>query len=121
MLRALTIPLLASACALPAATVPAEARNFIDKNCVACHRSTKAPAGIDLTALRFDPADAENYARWVRVYDAVDRGAMPPANPASVTSASRAAFTKALAAPIIEFERQRTSAQGRSVLRRLNR
>ena len=112
---------LATALALPGATLPGETKAFIEKNCAACHRSAKAPAGLDLTTLDFQPDNPENYARWVRVHDAVNLGAMPPAAPATLTSAERKAFTSAIAAPMLEFERQRAATQGRAVLRRLNR
>ena len=115
------------------ATLPAETKTFLDKNCTACHRTAKAPAGIDLTTLDFQPDNPENFSRWVRVHDAVQQGAMPPGAPAAaatatppaaagqLTAAQRKAFTAALAAPLLTFERQRAAAQGRAVLRRLNR
>ncbi len=104
-----------------AAALPPSARAFVDKNCATCHRSAKAPAGIDLTALAFQPDDADNYSRWVRIHDAVEKGAMPPGAPPAITTEMRKAFTAAVAQPLIQREHKRYRAEGRSVLRRLNR
>src|SRR6266853_909534 len=57
--------------------VPAPARAFIDKNCISCHQSAGAPAGLDLTALAFDLDDAQSFGRWVRIHDVVRDGVMP--------------------------------------------
>lgn len=114
--------------ALPAAEVPkakhapapAAASSFIGKNCAGCHRTAKAPAGLDLTELKFDLDNAETFNRWVRVHDAVREGRMPPAKGA-VNEPERAAFLKTIADPMIAHERTRAATQGRAVLRRLNR
>src|SRR4051812_35646313 len=58
--------------------IPSDAKAFVDRNCAGCHRSANAPAGIDLTSLPFNLSDTETYSRWVRVYDAVRSGQMPP-------------------------------------------
>jgi len=60
------------------APLPAEVTTFVDKNCVGCHRSPTAPAGLDLAALGFNLQDPHSFGRWVRIHDAVRDGAMPP-------------------------------------------
>ncbi|MDX1981246.1 MAG: DUF1592 domain-containing protein [Bryobacteraceae bacterium] len=102
------------------AALPAGVRSFLDRNCAACHRTAKAPAGIDLTALAFNLGDTHNFGLWVRVHDAVRSGAMPPAGK-EVANAEREAFLKAIAQPMLASERHRAVTEGRSVLRRLNR
>jgi hypothetical protein len=102
---------------LHAAPVPADAKAFLDKNCVACHRGANAPGGLDLTSLAFDLGDTHTYGRWVRIHDQVQAGAMPPTG----SPAGKASFLKAIASPMIAHEKDRAARQGRSVLRRLNR
>jgi hypothetical protein len=101
--------------------LPASAKAFLGKNCVVCHRSETAPAGLDLTAINFRLDDANTFGQWVRIHDAVQQGVMPKGAPDSVSPAQRRAFTESIAEPMIEHERRRVAAQGRAVLRRLNR
>ena len=100
-----------------AGELPPDARAFIDKNCAGCHRGDKAPAALDLTALSFNLDDPHTYSRWVRIHDAVRDGIMPP----KAKPDGRDEFLSALAKPIVNHQQSQNSAQGRSVLRRLNR
>jgi hypothetical protein len=59
------------AAAPPTPALPASAKVFLDRNCVGCHRSAEAPAGLDLTAISFRLDLADTYGRWVRIHDAV--------------------------------------------------
>lgn len=96
-------------------------RPFLQRNCVGCHTGPQAQAGLDLAALAEDGNDAETYARWVRVHDAVRSGAMPPKAAPAVAAADKAAFVTALHARLVATGQQRVTAHGRAVLRRLNR
>jgi hypothetical protein len=97
--------------------LPPEARAFLDRNCVSCHRGATPPAGIDLSKLAFNLDDPHTFGLWVRVHDAVRSGAMPP----GAHKLDAALFLKAIAVPMAASERHQTRTQGRSVLRRLNR
>jgi len=103
------------------APLPSDAKAFIDKTCIGCHRSPNAPAGLDLTLLAFDLTDAHTFETWVRIHDAVRNGAMPPGGKNAVKPAEREAFLRAIAEPMIAHEHWRAATQGRSMLRRLNR
>jgi len=111
--------LLAICSCLHGETVPADTRAFLDKNCIFCHRGGNAPGGLDLTSLAFNLNDVNNFGRWTRVHDQVRSGAMPPGK--ALARPERDAFLKSVSSPMIAHERQRAAAQGRSVLRRLNR
>jgi hypothetical protein len=104
-----------------AVALPGNARAFVDKNCVACHKGEKAPGGLDLTALAFDLNDTHTFGRWVRIHDQVRDGAMPPGGTGKLPRVERDAFLQAIAAPMITHQQQRAATYGRSVLRRLNR
>src|SRR5258706_12036561 len=70
-------------------SMPPGLREFLDKNCVSCHRSVNAPAGLDLTSLPFDLEDNNTFSRWVRIHDQVREGAMPPI---ALNQSDRSAF-----------------------------
>ena len=62
--------------------------SFLAQHCTECHDAQTKKGNLDLTALRPDFADAENFARWVKLHDRVQSGEMPPAKkPRPATSA----------------------------------
>ncbi len=111
------------ALALPviAAPEPPTVRAFITKNCVGCHNANLQSGKLDLSALPFEPANADNFARWTKIHDRVRDGEMPPKAPASLTKAAREGFLGALATPLIAADHARYAASGRAVVRRMNR
>lgn len=114
------VGLVVAACSAGAA-VPAAAETFLRQNCIGCHSTSKAPAGLDLSKLDFNLNEQDTFARWVRVHDAVRDGQMPPGAGATLKAPARQAFLRSIREPMVAHERSRTAAQGRSVLRRLNR
>jgi hypothetical protein len=93
---------------------------FIESHCVSCHDADTHSGNLDLTALKFDPADPENFARWVKVHDRVAAGEMPPKKKPRPPADEHAAFTKAIHDDLVGAERK-TAADGRTRLRRLTR
>ena len=61
-----------------AGEVPAAARDVIEARCLGCHDAASKKAGLDLSAAVPDFADAEGFARWLKIYDRVESGEMPP-------------------------------------------
>src|SRR4051812_36582037 len=62
-------------------TLPAFAETphrFFDAHCVSCHNAETKSGGLDLTALKFKPADLDNFAHWVKIHDRITAGEMPP-------------------------------------------
>ena len=53
-------------------------RAFFEKHCIDCHDADTHKGNLDLTALKPDFADAGTFARWVKVYDRIESGEMPP-------------------------------------------
>ena len=78
----------------PPAAPPVATRLFIDQHCVSCHEGEEAEAGLDLKALSFDLADAKAAERWVRIYDRVHDGEMPPKDADKVDAQLAAEFLK---------------------------
>jgi hypothetical protein len=96
-------------------------QDFLAANCFACHDSQTKKGNLDLTALKFDPADAQTFGLWVKVHDRVRDGEMPPKGMTQPDEATRTAFLKALARPLIAVEEARVRREGRAVWRRMNR
>ena len=120
---------------------PAVVQKFIEANCLDCHDSSSADAGLDLETLSFDLSDRKLFSTWVRVHDRVRDGEMPPPDDEPPTQvapigwSSRATsqatgdntlveerlMLRALAAPLAKFDRDRAETAGRAKVRRLNR
>ncbi len=110
---------------IPAAVVfaqpPVPVRTFLNANCTGCHNPKLKQGGLDLTTLRFDTANPDNFATWVKVHDRVRDGEMPPVKTPSLTKPVRDSFLTALSTPLIAADKARYAAQGRATWRRLNR
>lgn len=103
--------------ALLCAESPKELRPFIEKHCVDCHDAESAKGGLDFGKLSADLSQTETLARWVRIFDRVDQGEMPPKKKARPEPGEKGRFTQALAASLVTADR----ANKATVLRRLNR
>ena len=104
-----------------AAALRASDRQFIEKHCFECHDGEVKKGGLDLTVLKFDPANATNFSAWVLVHDRVSNGEMPPKKKARPETAELESFTKSLSSSLISAERTRLAKEGRATRRRLNR
>lgn len=94
---------------------------FIGRYCVECHDADTQKGGLDLIALKFNPASPTNFAKWVTVFDRVDEGEMPPKKKARPEAADLETFKGTLSKALLEAERKQVALEGRSVQRRLNR
>jgi Protein of unknown function (DUF1592)/Protein of unknown function (DUF1588)/Protein of unknown function (DUF1585)/Protein of unknown function (DUF1587)/Protein of unknown function (DUF1595)/Planctomycete cytochrome C len=100
---------------------PAGTTQFTGKYCTGCHNSAAKTGGLDLTSLKFDPSDPNNFAEWVKVHDRLQAGEMPPkVIKARPDPASQQAFLLSLGAALTEAERKTTAVVGRATERRLN-
>ena len=106
---------------LCAATLPPSTQTFLENRCYDCHDADTKKGDLDLTALKLDPADAANFAHWVKMHDRVRDGEMPPKKKAQPERKERAAFLAAIEQPLAAADRERQAKNGRVVYRRLNR
>ena len=60
-----------------AAALPA-IQPFIDEHCMDCHDGDVKKGDLDLSALSTDGGDAAALKKWVRIFDRVAAGEMPP-------------------------------------------
>jgi mono/diheme cytochrome c family protein len=106
---------------LPALAAAGPPNAFFGAHCVACHDADNKQGGLDLTALKFPPADAESFARWVKVHDRIAAGEMPPKKKPRPPAADQAAALKALHDDLVAVELKAAAADGKTRLRRLTR
>lgn len=110
-LAALPLFALASQAAIPAIGP------FLDQNCMDCHDAEMKKGGLDLAALSTDGADAASLKKWVRVFDRVAAGEMPPPKKKQPSQDAVQDFMAALGGDLVV----KSNAQKGTVLRRLNR
>src|SRR5438034_48064 len=51
---------------------------FLDRHCMECHDAEVKKGGLDLAALSTKAEDAAAQKMWIRVFDRVTAGEMPP-------------------------------------------
>lgn len=74
--------------------VPAPTQSFLKQHCYDCHSGETAEAGLDLDKLPDHFTDAKS-DRWVRIFDRVKDGEMPPPDHGSLDNKSTQPFLEA--------------------------
>ena len=82
-----------------------------------CHDADTKKGGLDLSSLSTDGTDAAAHKKWVRVYDRVVSGEMPPAKKPQPAANELKTFVATLGSDLTA----KHAAQKGTVLRRLNR
>lgn len=112
--------ILAVAGAAPAELSP-KVHAVFEKHCYDCHDATEKKGGLDLDALKTNFADAENFARWVKVHDVIESGEMPPKKKERPPAEEKAATVKWLSESLIAAERTKLAGEPSTRIRRLTR
>ena len=102
-------------------TASADVPAFFAKHCTDCHDAAKKKGDLDLTALKPDFANAETFARWVKVHDRIVSGEMPPKKHAQPEAAEVKEVTKWLGDGLVKAEQARLDLKNRTSVRRLTR
>ncbi len=92
---------------------------FFDTHCIDCHDADTHKGNLDLTALKQNFSDAENFAKWVKIHDLIESGEMPPKKKTRPPAADVSAVTGWLNDTLIKAEK--LDAAGRTGVRRLTR
>lgn len=92
---------------------------FLESNCLECHTGSSANAQLDLSLLSTQISDPANFDTWVKVFDRVDAGEMPPQDSVAPSEADRRQFLSTTRAWLTEYQRDRQAATGRVQGRRL--
>ncbi|MCO8124542.1 DUF1588 domain-containing protein [Stieleria sp. TO1_6] len=103
------------------AEAPPQVATFIENHCLDCHSGDGSERGFDLDGLSFDLADTNSHDKWVRAFDRVRTGQMPPADAEKPEQPDVDAFLKTLQPTLISAEQDRIAKEGRSTVRRLSR
>jgi len=90
---------------------------FLEKHCYECHDDLTQKGGLDLLSLPVDLSDEATQAKWVRIYDRIAKGEMPPKEQPSPTEGEKRIF-RAEVAPSLAAAHEATKG---TVLRRLNK
>ncbi|HSI10662.1 MAG TPA: DUF1592 domain-containing protein [Chthoniobacter sp.] len=90
---------------------------FLQDNCLDCHDSDSKKGNLDLTAL----GTKFNLDEWVKIFDRVHDGEMPPPKKKQPDAKAVQAFLDSMSGPIAHADSTRELRDGRSRLRRLNR
>ena len=97
-------------------------RAFVEQHCADCHNADEQKGGLDLTKLPMDLANADNFSRWVKVYDRIESGEMPPPQTAQLSAVERAEILPELGKQLAAAESVvLVAGGGRTTVRRMNR
>lgn len=94
---------------------------FLESHCYECHDSDVKKGGLDLDELEFDLSDPESARHWLRIFDRVQEGEMPPKKQDRPKKGELAAFLQPLDHALQKVGDETVSRLGRAKLRRLTR
>ena len=78
---------------------------FFDQFCSECHYEDQS-GGLDLSELTFEPDNRDNFATWVRMFDRLAAGEMPPKKAKKRPApADLATFTHTVSSSLTAFEK----------------
>ena len=99
----------------------AEQELFLKTHCFECHDAESKQGGLDLTSLKVELSNADNFAKWVKIHDRIESGEMPPKAQPRPPIADKDAVTKWLKTSLIKAEQDALKSEPRTGLRRLTR
>ncbi len=106
---------------LAAAPASSPTNAFAEANCRACHSGANAAAKLDLAELELHTSDSANADIWIKVYDRVSKGEMPPASVPQPDGQAVRDFLATLEESLTAADLGRQRREGRGRVRRLNR
>src|SRR5262245_36531132 len=98
-----------------------QVRPFLVRHCQECHGAVKPKGDFRLGQLSVDFGDTVNRERWLNVRKRLQAGEMPPKSNPRPPEKDIRALTEWISTQVETAETARRAAQGRVVLRRLNR
>ncbi len=115
LIRLIPFALFATVSSFSRAQEPVAA--FLDQHCISCHDADVKKGGLDLQSLKFDP----NQSAWIKVFERVRDGEMPPKKKAQPDKAEKDQFLAALKEPLLKADSEDIASNGRVRSRRLTR
>lgn len=104
-----------------AGTADQPPKAFFEAHCYECHDSNAKQGGLDLSTLKFEMSNAENFGRWLKIHDRIESGEMPPKKQARPPVAETVTVTKWLKDSLIKAEQAQSAGEVRTGVRRLTR
>ncbi len=98
---------------------PQGLRSFFKSYCFECHRGSDAEAGLDVFKLGSDLSSRDTMAHWVRIFDRVQHGEMPPRDADKPGRDEAAAFLKSISPWLSASQERDYQQRGRVQARRL--
>ncbi len=94
---------------------------FLEQHCMKCHNEDTQKGNLNLEALKADYSEPESFARWVKIFDRIDSGEMPPKKEKRPAPADVKALTTALSKGLTDSEHARLKQKGSTGMRRMTR
>ena len=98
-----------------------EVRPFLVRHCFACHGALKPKGNLSLEKLARDFSGREAREKWLAVKEKIERGEMPPKSKPRPPENEVRVLADWIRGQVDSAMAARRAAQGRVVLRRLNR
>lgn len=95
------------------------ATSFLRANCIDCHDGPSGEGGFDASVLSTDLKDTQTFERWVRVFDRIHDGEMPPEDAEELDPEDAAAFLSGTSDWLRSTQQQQFDTVGRVQGRRL--
>lgn len=99
----------------------ADPQSFFQDHCVECHNANTQEGELDLTSLKPEFTSADILARWIRIYDRIDAGEMPPKRKPRPSIEATKAVKHWLRSSLQEAEKGDHLQNGRTRIRRLTK
>lgn len=104
-----------------AESLPRTLDALLENHCLKCHDDVEMKGDLDLSSLDWNLADPHLTDIWVKVYDRLASGEMPPKKKSRLNPEERGKAISELAGSIVSFQDAEAVKHGRSVSRRVNR
>ena len=96
-------------------------RKILEKHCFDCHDEDMKEGDLNLVDMPMNFKDKKNYNKWVRVFERVEAGEMPPKKKKALPTNTKKSFKNLVGSSLKSFDQELAKHSGRSVLRRMNR
>ncbi len=93
--------------------IPQPVQAFLENNCFDCHQGSEAEGGLDLESLTSGQLSDKHFDRWVRLFDRVHAGEMPPADYATQKPQEIQSFLNKTGNWLRQHQQQRYESLGR--------
>jgi hypothetical protein len=102
-------------------SLAADPEAFFETHCYECHDADAKKGDFDLTSLPHAFTGAADFDGWVKVFDRMDSGEMPPEKTPLPPAGEKEAVLAWLQSSLIAGEQTRRADEGRTGIRRLTR